>query len=79
MSNTEKSGYAGSMASLRTISFVDSSSRDTHFERKMSTTSFDLRRKTKHHRHRNGTTLLPTAKPVTMNDEEMEFSLRVRK
>ncbi|XP_074623350.1 beta-secretase 2-like isoform X2 [Acropora palmata] len=46
------------------------------FERKMSTASFDLRRKTKHHRHRNGTTLLPTTKPVTMNDEEMEFSLR---
>ena len=48
------------------------------FERKMSTASFDLRRKTKHHRHRNGTTLLPTTKPVTMNDEEIEFSLRVR-
>ena len=43
------------------------------FERKMSTTSFDLRRKTKHHRHRNGTCLLPTAKPVTMNDEGLAF------
>ena len=31
MSNPRKSGYAGSMASLRTISFVDSSSRDTPF------------------------------------------------
>ncbi|KAK2571590.1 hypothetical protein P5673_002950 [Acropora cervicornis] len=31
----------------------------------MSTTSFDLRRKTKHHRHRNGTCLLPTEKPIT--------------
>ena len=64
------------MASFRTISFVDSSSRETRpfaFERKMSTTSFDLRRKTKHHRHRNGTCLLPTAKPVTMNDEGLAF------
>ena len=31
MSNPRKSGYAGSMASFRTISFVDSSSRDTPF------------------------------------------------
>ena len=54
--------------------------RSFAFERKMSTTlSFDLRRKTKHHLHRNTTSLPPTPKPVTVNDEEMEFSLRVRK
>ncbi|XP_068715614.1 beta-secretase 1-like isoform X2 [Montipora foliosa] len=51
--------------------------RPLAFERKMSTTlSFDLRRKTKHHRPRNTTTLPPTPVPMTVSDEEMEFSLR---
>ena len=52
--------------------------RPLAFERKMSTTlSFDLRRKTKHHRPRNTTTPPPTPVPMTVSDEEMEFSLRV--
>ncbi|XP_068743148.1 beta-secretase 1-like [Montipora capricornis] len=51
--------------------------RPLAFERKMSTTlSFDLRRKTKHHRPRNTTTPPPTPVPMTVSDEEMEFSLR---
>ena len=49
-------------------------------EQKMSTIlSFDLRRKTKHHRQRNSsTTITPTPAPKTDgNQEEMEFTLRV--
>lgn len=50
------------------------------FGRKMSTMlSFDLRRKTKHHRERNTTTATETPAPTTSSneEEEMEFSLRV--
>jgi len=49
------------------------------FERKMSTMlSFDLRRKTKHHRERNTTATKPTPAPtINGEEEEMEFSLRV--
>jgi len=49
-------------------------------EQKMSTMlSFDLRRKTKHHRQRSSsTTMTPTPAPKTDGDqEEMEFTLRV--
>lgn len=48
-------------------------------ERKTSTMlSFDLRRKTKHHRVRNSTHSPNTPAPTkTGNEEEMEFSLRV--
>ena len=49
-------------------------------EQKMSTMlSFDLRRKTKHHRQRNSSsTVTPTPAPKTDSEqEEMEFTLRV--
>lgn len=40
--------------------------------------SFDLRRKTKHHRERNSTAITPTPTTTTDSDEEeMEFTLRV--
>ncbi|KAJ7372197.1 hypothetical protein OS493_020629 [Desmophyllum pertusum] len=39
--------------------------------------SFDLRRKTKHHRERNSTAITPTPTTITDSDEEeMEFTLR---
>ena len=53
------------------------------FGKKTSTMlSFDLRRKTKHHRERNTTTATATPAPTTTSneeeeEEEMEFSLRV--
>ena len=54
--------------------------RPPRFGRKMSTMlSFDLRRKTKHHRERNTTTATESPAPTTASndEEEMEFSLRV--
>ena len=50
------------------------------FGKKMSTMlSFDLRRKTKHHRERNTTTATASPAPTAASneEEEMEFSLRV--
>ncbi|XP_044177599.1 uncharacterized protein LOC122959970 [Acropora millepora] len=81
MCNRRKSGYAIARWLLSELFLLLTLLRDRSpfaFERKMSITSFDLRRKTKHHRHRNGTRWLATAKPVTTNDEEMQFSLRSR-
>lgn len=50
------------------------------FEQEISTMlSFDLRRKTKHHRERNSSTVVnPTPAPkLDSEQEEMEFTLRV--
>lgn len=61
-----------------------SATHSPKFEQKMSKMlSFDLRRKTKHHRTRNhndynSTVITPAPPPTTESDqEEMEFTLRV--
>lgn len=68
------------MFGLILLPFIASAPRSpAKFEHKISTMlSFDLRRKTKHHRERNSTAITPTPTTITDSDEEeMEFTLRV--
>ena len=65
---------------LLTLVSTAGAMRSRGFGRKVSTMlSFDLRRKTKHHRERNVTILSTTPAPTTNkeDEEEIEFSLRV--